>query len=55
MKNEKIKEAYEIFGREIVNLVVSVAEMADPDGAYCQFQDMDMFEYAECTEFLYFE
>lgn len=51
----KLQEAREIFGNDVVSFVRSVVSMADPDGAYIQFQDMDMEEHAECVEFLYFE
>ena len=52
--NELEKQAIEDFGAGVVNEVIQVVELADPDGAYSTFQDMGMFEHAECVEFLYF-
>jgi hypothetical protein len=33
----------------------SIVEMADADGAYTMFEDMGMFDHAECVSMLYFE
>lgn len=52
---EKIHEAVETFGLSIVQEVRMVVELADPDGAYTQFEDMSMFEHAECVVMLYFD
>lgn len=52
---EKIHEAVETFGLSVVQEVRMVVELADPDGAYTQFEDMGMFEHAECVSLLYFE
>ena len=55
LTKEKIHEAVETFGLSVVQEVRMVVELADPDGAYTQFEDMGMFEHAECVAFLYFE
>ena len=58
MKNEKsaiLTEAEEIFGADVVETVVALVEMSDPDGAWAMFQDQGMDEHAECVEFIYFE
>lgn len=52
---EKIQEAKDIFGSEILSTVLAMVEMSDPDGAYTLFEDQGMFEHAECVEFIYFE
>lgn len=52
---EKILEAVETFGLSTVQEVRMVVELADPDGAYTQFEDMGMFEHAECVALLYFD
>lgn len=52
---EKIIEAIEIFGDDIVSEVRSLVSVSDPDGTYTMFQDMGMDDHAECVEFLYFE
>ena len=52
---EKILEAVENFGLSTVQEVRLMVNMADPDGAYTQFEDEGMFEHAECVAFLYFE
>jgi len=55
MEKNKLKEAIENYGRVVVSEVIEVVQMSDPDGSYSMFQDMGMFEHAECVEFLYFE
>jgi hypothetical protein len=55
LTKEKIHEAVETFGLSVVQEVRMVVELADPDGAYTQFEDMGMFEHAECVSLLYFE
>ena len=52
---EKILEAVETFGLSTVQEVRLLVNMADPDGAYTQFEDEGMLEHAECVAFLYFE
>lgn len=52
---ERILEAVESFGLSTVQEVRLLVNMADPDGAYTQFEDEGMFEHAECVAFLYFE
>jgi hypothetical protein len=52
---EKIQEAVNNWGSDVVSIVTDLVNLADADGAYVQFEDMGMFEYAECVEFLYFE
>ena len=55
MNAEQIKEATEIFGPYIVQEVIDVVDMCDPDGAHALFLDFDKEEHAECVEMLYFE
>lgn len=50
----KTKEATELFGLNIVETVLTMVEVSDPDGVYSLFLDMEMDEHAECVEFLYF-
>lgn len=52
---DKIDEAVEVFGKDIVQEVMSVVEISDADGAYSMFEDMGYFEHAECVEMIYFE
>lgn len=52
---EKIKEAKEQFGNDIVNEVINCVEISDPDGVWAMFNDLGYIEHAECVEFLYFE
>lgn len=51
---ELVEEAKKMYGSEIVAEVIEMVGLADPDGAYTQYEDMGMFEHAECVEFLYF-
>jgi hypothetical protein len=55
MTKEKIIEAIEIFGDNVVSEVQTLVDVSDADGCYTMFEDMGMFEHAECVEFLYFE
>ena len=52
---EKIQEARETFGADILSEVLAVVQVSDPDGAYSMFEDLGMFEHSECVEFIYFE
>jgi hypothetical protein len=54
MSKETYKEAIELFGKTIVNEVMNLVYVSDADGCYITFQDMGMYEHAECTEFLFF-
>jgi hypothetical protein len=51
---ELLKEAIEIFGKNLVHEVLEVVYLADADGAYTTFQDMGMDDHAECVEMLFF-
>lgn len=55
MNKELIQDAIECYGKELVSEVVSLVQMADPDGCYSMFQDMDMPDHAEVVEMLYFQ
>jgi hypothetical protein len=54
-KEELEKQARLDFGSQVVNEVIQITEVSDPDGAWSLFQDMGMFEHVECVEFLYFK
>jgi hypothetical protein len=51
---ELLKEAIEVFGKNLVHEVLEVVYLADADGAYSTFQDMGMDDHAECVEMLFF-
>jgi hypothetical protein len=53
--NEKIKEAIDTYGSQIVSEVREIVSVSDPDGVWSMYQAMGMFEHAECIEALYFE
>lgn len=55
MRKERIKEAKEIFGEEIVQEVLEIVHLSDPDGAHSLFEDFEKFEHAECVEFMFFD
>lgn len=55
MLKEKVVEANELFGSDIVSEVLMIVNIADPDGAYAHCEDMGMLEHAECISFLYFD
>ena len=54
-KSELLTEAEAVFGAEVVEHVVLIVEMTDPDGAWSQFRDLGMDVHAECVEFIYFD
>jgi len=55
MKNKIYQHAIECYGKEVVADVVAMVNMADPDGAWSLFREMDMWFHAECVEILYFD
>ena len=55
MDRDLLQEAIENFGEQIVHEVISVVDVSDPDGAYTMFEDMGLFDHAECVSMLYFE
>ena len=54
-QSELEKQARLDFGSHVVDMVIELVEVEDADGAWSLFQDMGMFEHAECVEFLYFK
>lgn len=55
IEKQKINEAINIFGKDVVVQVVNLVNMSDSDGVYSMYKDMEMEDHAECVEFLYFE
>jgi hypothetical protein len=53
--DNKIQDAIEEFGANVVHEVIEVVSVSDPDGAYSMFEDMGMFDHQACVEMLYFE
>jgi hypothetical protein len=54
-REERIKGAVENFGSEIVDFVLSVVHLSDPDGAWSLFESQGMFSHSQCVEEIYFE
>jgi len=54
MKNKIYQQAITEYGKEVVQDVIAIVSMSDPDGAHTQFEDLAMYVHAECVEFLYF-
>ena len=54
-KEERIKEAVRNFGSEIVDFVLSIVYLSDPDGAWSLFESHGMKEHSQCLEEIYFE
>jgi hypothetical protein len=52
---ERIKEAVENYGKEVVLDVLMTVSMSDPDGAYAMFEDMGQGLHSECVETLFFD
>lgn len=55
LNKELIQDAIECYGKNLVSEVISLVQMADADGCYSMFQDMDMPDHAEIVEMLYFQ
>lgn len=51
---QDLELAINTFGREVVDFVISIVSLSDPDGAYTALEDAGMFEHAECVELLFF-
>lgn len=49
----KVQEAIDLFGLDIVHQVEELVAVSDADGVYTMFEDMGMFEHAECVQYLY--
>ncbi len=54
-KEDKIKTAISKFGSEIVDFVMSIVYLADPDGAWSLFEERGMHNHSECVKDIYFE
>ena len=54
MTPQHIQNAITIYGAQVVSEVQDVVDISDPDGAYSLFEDMGMFEHAECVAEMYF-
>jgi hypothetical protein len=52
---EKIKEAIENWGSQVVSEVRELVAVSDADGVWSMCQDMGMDDHVECIEFLFFE
>ena len=51
----RLHEAVKIFGLGVVVEVIDLVKVADADGVYVNFEDMGMYEHAECLSYLYWE
>jgi hypothetical protein len=51
----KYKEAVSLYGSDVVDMVLQLVEVSDPDGMFSQFEDMDMYDEAECVSFFFFD
>jgi|TARA_B100000768_G_scaffold177869_1_gene192721 hypothetical protein len=52
--NERFLEAVDIFGKDVVDEVIAIVNLSDPDSAYVQFEDDDLKNHVACIEFIYF-
>lgn len=51
---KQIKDALDAYGSAIVNTVLTLVNVSDPDGAYTHFEDEGMHDHADCVAFIYF-
>ena len=54
MDRDKIKQAINEYGEDVVDDVLKIVEVSDPDGAYTFFQDEGLDAHAEAVELIYF-
>jgi hypothetical protein len=54
MSQEVILDAIQCFGKAVVQEVIDMVNISDADCMYTTFEDMGMFDHAECVEMLYF-
>ena len=54
MSQEVLLDAIQCFGKAVVQEVIEMVNVSDPDCMYTTFEDMGMFSHAECVEMLYF-
>lgn len=54
-KEKKIEVAVKNFGTEIVDFVLSIVYLSDPDGAWSLFESQGMHQHSQCVEEIYFE
>ncbi len=57
MKNpdkQDFKKAKDEFGKDIVETVIEMVQMSDPNTAYCLFDDLDMPHHIVALENLYY-
>lgn len=47
-------EAVGIFGKDVVDEVIAIVNLSDPDAAYVQFEDEGLSNHVSCVEFIYF-
>ena len=47
-------EAVGIFGKDVVDEVIAIVNLSDPDAAAIQFEDEDLDDHVSCVEFIYF-
>lgn len=54
-KEKKIETAVKIFGSDIVDFVLSIVYLSDPDGAWSLFESQGMHQHSQCVKEIYFE
>ena len=52
MKNEKFLEAVNIFGKDVVDEVIAIVNLSDPDTAAIQFEDDDLGSCSVCRIYI---
>lgn len=55
ISEDAVREAVDVFGRDMVATVLLLVDTSDPDGAMAFFEDMELEEEAECLRMLCFE
>lgn len=51
---EVMQNAIACFSSSVVSHVIEMVSCSDPDCMYSTYQDMGMYDYADCVEMLFF-
>ena len=52
----RVKEAQELFGKELVSeVLIMVQTVGDVDGVFNEYEDRGMYDHMHCIACLYFE
>ena len=54
MSKELLAEAISTYGKQVVDDVLEMIQIGDPDGMFSMYEDVGLYDHAEVVELLYF-